>query len=163
MSLTIQDVFPAGRVDIRASTARGTGRQAVVAGSRSLAADPTVGVRPYLKPRDSTGQTRPDSHRTRLPAESKRGTRSDNPGPRSGEPRLITSQRVGNTRLVWVDATNPLNSQYRAILISTDGAPAVISQEFGSVRGIPYPYVYGSFAAKCLGGPGPAPDDMASS
>jgi hypothetical protein len=39
----------------------------------------------------------------------------------------------------------------------------VISQEFGSVRGIPYPYVYGAFAAKCLGGPGPAPDDMASS
>ncbi|MGP8064780.1 MAG: hypothetical protein ACLP81_00130 [Acidimicrobiales bacterium] len=36
----------------------------------------------------------------------------------------------------------------------------MISQEFGSVRGIRYPYVYGSFAAKYLGGPGPAPDDM---
>lgn len=105
------------------------------------------------------GQTRPDSHRTRLPAESKRGTRSDNPGPRFGEARLVTSQRVGNTRLDWADATNPLSSQYREIVISTDGAPAVISQEFGSVRGSRYPYVKGSFASRRLGEPGPAPDD----
>ncbi len=35
----------------------------------------------------------------------------------------------------------------------------MISQEFGSVRGIRYSHVYGSFVARCLGEPGPAPND----
>lgn len=74
--------------------------------------------------------------------------------------RLVTSRRLGNTRLVRADPANPLYSPLRAIILATYGPPAVIAEELAGVDGIEQLYLFGSWAARYAGQPGPAPNDI---
>ena len=74
--------------------------------------------------------------------------------------RIVTSRRIGNTRLVRADATNPLYRPYAEIVLATYGPPAVLRQELASVGGVEKLYVFGSWAARYEGEPGRAPNDI---
>jgi hypothetical protein len=74
--------------------------------------------------------------------------------------QLVSTRRLGNTRLVKANPANPLYEPYRQIILATYGPPAVILQELEAVSGINHVYLFGSWAARYCGEPGPAPNDI---
>jgi hypothetical protein len=73
---------------------------------------------------------------------------------------LVTSAKVGPTRLVRANVTHPLYSAVRQILLATYGPPAVVAEEFQNIAGVDAVVLFGSWAARYLGQPGPAPNDV---
>jgi predicted nucleotidyltransferase len=74
--------------------------------------------------------------------------------------QIVTSRRVGNTRLVKADTSNPLYSALRDIVMATYGPPAVVLGELGELPGIEHLYLFGSWAARYHGEAGRAPNDI---
>jgi predicted nucleotidyltransferase len=74
--------------------------------------------------------------------------------------RIVTSRRVGNTRLVRADPTNPLYPAFREIVLATYGPPAVVLDELGGLAGVDHLYLFGSWAARYHGEAGRAPNDI---
>ncbi len=74
--------------------------------------------------------------------------------------RLVSTRRLGNTRLVKANPANPLYEPYRQIILATYGPPAVIVQELATVKGVDQAYLFGSWAARYCGEAGPAPNDI---
>ena len=74
--------------------------------------------------------------------------------------KVVTSRRVGNVRLARADTDNPLYTPLKQLVMASYGAPAVIADEFGGVRGMERLYLFGSWAARYEGLPGPAPRDI---
>lgn len=74
--------------------------------------------------------------------------------------RLVTSRRLGNTRLVKADPASPLYQPLSHIVLATYGPPAIITRELAGVDGIERLYLFGSWAARYNGQPGPAPHDI---
>ena len=75
---------------------------------------------------------------------------------------LESSRRVGNVRLVRADTDNPLHLPLKQLVLASYGAPAVIADEFGAIKGIEHLYLFGSWAARYAGQPGSAPRDIGS-
>lgn len=73
---------------------------------------------------------------------------------------IVATRRVGNTRLVRADDTNPLFGPYRQILLTTYGPPAILRQEFAEIEGIESLFIFGSWAARYEGVPGLPPNDI---
>jgi predicted nucleotidyltransferase len=74
--------------------------------------------------------------------------------------RIVSTRRLGNTRLVRADTTNPLYRPLAKIVLATYGPPAVITTEFSPIAGIERVYLFGSWAARYRGEPGQAPNDI---
>lgn len=73
---------------------------------------------------------------------------------------IIQVRRVGNTRLVRANADHALYDSIRHLVLATYGPPAVLQEEFGDVQGIHALLIFGSWAARYSGVPGPAPNDI---
>jgi DNA-binding transcriptional ArsR family regulator len=67
---------------------------------------------------------------------------------------LVTSRKVGNTRLVRADTASPYYAGLAEVLTRAFGVPAVLAGEF---RGVSAAYVYGSWAARHAGERGERP------
>ena len=76
------------------------------------------------------------------------------------EAGLLRSVRRGRLRLVEADEQLPYHHELRALLLKTIGPAAVLMQELSGVPGIDEAFVYGSWAARYHGEPGPAPRDI---
>ena len=76
------------------------------------------------------------------------------------EAGLLRSVRRGRLRLVEADVQLPYHHELRALLLKTIGPAAVLTQELSGVPGIDEAFVYGSWAARYHGEPGPAPRDI---
>lgn len=74
--------------------------------------------------------------------------------------RVVRTRRVGNTRLVRADPDNPLYRAYSEIILSTYGPPAILREELAPLSGIEQAYLFGSWAARYVGEPGRAPNDL---
>jgi predicted nucleotidyltransferase len=74
--------------------------------------------------------------------------------------RIVTTRRLGNTRLVRADTANPLYRPYSEIVLATYGPPAIIRQEVAGIAGIEQLYLFGSWAARYSGEAGRAPNDL---
>lgn len=74
--------------------------------------------------------------------------------------RIVTTRRLGNTRLVHADTTNPLYRPYSEIVLATYGPPTILRQELAGVSSIEHLYLFGSWAARYSGEPGRAPNDI---
>jgi predicted nucleotidyltransferase len=74
--------------------------------------------------------------------------------------QIVTSRRVGNTRLVKANPSNPLYSALREIVLATYGPPAVVLEELGNFSGIEHLYLFGSWAARYQGEAGRTPNDI---
>ncbi len=70
---------------------------------------------------------------------------------------LVTSRKVGNTRLVRADTSSPYYAGLAEVLTRAFGVPAVLAGELRGVEGITAAYVYGSWAARHAGQPGGRP------
>ena len=73
---------------------------------------------------------------------------------------MVTSTRVGPTRVVRANPANPLYRPLREIVLATYGPPAIVAQEFADVTGADIILLFGSWAARYAGEPGLAPNDI---
>lgn len=70
---------------------------------------------------------------------------------------LVTSRKVGNTRLVRANPASPYFEGLAQVLTRAFGVPAVLAEALRSIEGITSAYVYGSWAARFLGSEGKRP------
>lgn len=73
---------------------------------------------------------------------------------------LVRSERVGRTRVVVADETSPFFSDLRALVLKAFGPAIVLKRVLAGIAGIEAAYVFGSWAARQLGAPGPPPRDI---
>jgi DNA-binding transcriptional ArsR family regulator len=76
---------------------------------------------------------------------------------RAEQAGLVTTRKVGNTRLVRADTSSPYYSGLSDVLTRAFGVPAVLAGLLQPVRGISEAYIYGSWAARHQGQPGQRP------
>lgn len=70
---------------------------------------------------------------------------------------LVTSRQVGRTRLIRANVGSPYFDGLSDVLMKAFGVPWVLAQAFADINGIDSALVYGSWAARSLGEPGPRP------
>jgi hypothetical protein len=73
---------------------------------------------------------------------------------------IVETERVGPTRLVRTNPDHPLFDALRQIVLATYGPPAVVAREFAHIDGTDAVLLFGSWAARYLGQPGRAPNDI---
>lgn len=73
---------------------------------------------------------------------------------------LIREERRGNLRLLHANLDGPLARPLTDLLTLTYGPAAVLGDLLATVRGIDEAYIYGSWAARYTGEPGPLPRDV---
>ena len=76
---------------------------------------------------------------------------------RAEQAGLVTSRKVGNTRLVRANTDSPYYGGLAEILTRAFGVPAVLAEALRDVTGITAAYIYGSWAARHEGQPGQRP------
>jgi DNA-binding transcriptional ArsR family regulator len=76
---------------------------------------------------------------------------------RAEQAGLVTSRKIGNTRLVRANTASPYYSGLAEVLTRAFGVPAVLAEALRDVGGITAAYIYGSWAARHAGQAGPRP------
>lgn len=76
---------------------------------------------------------------------------------RAEQAGLVTSRKVGNTRLVRANTASPYYAGLAEALTRAFGVPAVLASVLGTVDGIDAAYIYGSWAARHAGQAGQRP------
>jgi DNA-binding transcriptional ArsR family regulator len=76
---------------------------------------------------------------------------------RAEQAGLITTRKVGNTRLIRADTSSPYYAGLADVLTRAFGVPAVLAEALRPVSGIDEAYIYGSWAARHAGQPGRRP------
>lgn len=69
---------------------------------------------------------------------------------------LVTSRKVGNTRLVRANPSSPYFEGLADVLVKAFGPPGVFAEALADIEGIDEAYIYGSWAA-AIRGAGSAP------
>jgi predicted nucleotidyltransferase len=67
---------------------------------------------------------------------------------------------VGRTKLFSAKSTNPYVRPLTELVLMAFGPPLVITEEFSQVTGVEQVFIYGSWAARFQGEPGPTPNDI---
>jgi predicted nucleotidyltransferase len=78
---------------------------------------------------------------------------------RAEQAGVMTSRRVGNTRLVKA-TRSPLTAPLTELLLRSFGPRQVLAEEFSGVPGIESAYLFGSWAARYAGQKGRPPADL---
>lgn len=73
---------------------------------------------------------------------------------------IVTTRKVGPTRLVKANPDHPLHGALSQLVLATFGPPAVIAREFAELKGVDAVVLFGSWAARYLGVPGREPQDI---
>jgi DNA-binding transcriptional ArsR family regulator len=76
---------------------------------------------------------------------------------RAEQAGLVTTRKVGSTRLVRANTASPYYAGLAEVLTRAFGVPAVLAEALRSVAGIAAAYIYGSWAARHDGQPGQRP------
>lgn len=76
---------------------------------------------------------------------------------RAEQAGLVTTRKVGNTRLVRADTASPYYAGLAEVLTRAFGVPAVLAEVLRNVDGIAAVYIYGSWAARHAGQTGQRP------
>ena len=76
---------------------------------------------------------------------------------RAEQAGLVTSRKIGNTRLVRANRASPYYAGLAEALTRAFGVPAVLANALGLVEGIDAAYIYGSWAARHAGQAGQRP------
>lgn len=72
---------------------------------------------------------------------------------------LETDLRSGR-RSVWANTTSPIFDELHSILLKTIGPKAVLETQLRGLRGVDCALIYGSWARRYHGQPGPLPQDV---
>lgn len=70
---------------------------------------------------------------------------------------LVTSHKIGNTRLVRANTSSPYFDGLAQVLVRAFGVPAVLAQALADVDGTIEAYIFGSWAARFEGDDGQRP------
>lgn len=73
---------------------------------------------------------------------------------------VLRERQIGRSRLISVDPASPLAAPLRQILLVSAGPQVLLAEELRVVAGISAAFIYGSFAARSAGVPGPPPADI---
>ncbi len=73
---------------------------------------------------------------------------------------ILVEENVGRTRVVQANSDSPLVRPLTEILMGVAGPVVLLRQELSDVEGIVRAFIFGSFAARSTGVPGPAPHDI---
>lgn len=73
---------------------------------------------------------------------------------------IVTTRKVGPARVVRANVDHPLYNAVRQLILATFGPPAVVAREFADIEGAQAVVLFGSWAARYLGQPGRAPNDV---
>jgi DNA-binding transcriptional ArsR family regulator len=76
---------------------------------------------------------------------------------RAEQAGLVTTRKVGNTRLVRANTDSPYYAGLAEVLTRAFGVPTILAEVLSRIQGITEAYVYGSWAARHQGGDGPRP------
>ena len=76
---------------------------------------------------------------------------------RAEQAGLVTSRKIGNTRLVQANTASPYYGGLAEILTRAFGVPAVLAEALRDINGITAAHIYGSWAAQHQGQPGQRP------
>jgi len=76
------------------------------------------------------------------------------------EAEILRSRRVGRARLVSGNAESRLARPLTDLLAVTYGPLTVVGEEFGEIEEVDRVLIYGSWAARYQGTPGPPPQDL---
>lgn len=79
---------------------------------------------------------------------------------RAEQAGIVTTEKVGPSRLVRANTEHPLYAPLSQIVLATYGPPSVIAREFADIDGADAVLIFGSWAARYLGQPGRAPNDV---
>jgi hypothetical protein len=79
---------------------------------------------------------------------------------RAEDAGILSSEKTGPTRLVRVQPEHPLHDAVRRIVLAIYGPPAVVAHEFQDLDSVDAVLLFGSWAARYLGEPGRAPNDV---
>ncbi len=73
---------------------------------------------------------------------------------------LVREARRGQARLIRAETTGPVSRPLTDLLAVTYGPLPVLGDLLSGVAGVEQAYIYGSWAARYLGEPGPVPRDV---
>ncbi len=73
---------------------------------------------------------------------------------------LVSSASIGRTKLLAANEASPYLGPLSQLATMAFGPPQVIAEEFATVGAIETIYIYGSWAARYRGEPGPSPNDV---
>ena len=73
---------------------------------------------------------------------------------------LVISERVGNQRLIRPNARSPFYPELHSLLLKAFGPVRVLEPLLAQIDGIEDAFIYGSWARRYRGEPGPAPEDI---
>lgn len=73
---------------------------------------------------------------------------------------LVESELRNGRRAVWAATTSPIFEELKSLLTKTVGPKAVIEEQLSDAPGIECAFIYGSWAARFHGEPGPQPNDI---
>lgn len=73
---------------------------------------------------------------------------------------LLRERKIGRARLVRANTETAASQPLAQLLAVTFGPPTIISEEFATVPGIDRLVIFGSWAARHHGRPGPQPNDV---
>lgn len=76
---------------------------------------------------------------------------------RAEQAGLVTTRKIGNTRLVRANTDSPYYAGLADVLTRAFGVPAVLVDALEHIEGISAAYIYGSWAARHAGQPGKRP------
>lgn len=73
---------------------------------------------------------------------------------------LLSERRIGQARFVRPNPASPLTRPVRDLLLVSAGPVPLLAAELRDIQGVQAAFLYGSFAARMRGEPGPAPQDI---
>lgn len=76
------------------------------------------------------------------------------------EAELLETDLRSGRRSVWANTTSPIFDELHSLLLKTIGPKAVLEERLRGIRGISRALIYGSWARRYHGEPGPAPQDV---
>jgi DNA-binding transcriptional ArsR family regulator len=76
------------------------------------------------------------------------------------EAGIVSEERVGNTRLIRANEQSPYFDSLHDLVEIAFGPVPVLRELLGEVRGLRSAVIFGSYAARAKGIPGPAPEDI---
>jgi predicted nucleotidyltransferase len=74
--------------------------------------------------------------------------------------RVVRSRMVGRTKLVSADREAPFYRPLKDLVVITLGPAEVLGEELAEVSGVSNAAIFGSWAARAAGEPGPSPADI---
>lgn len=73
---------------------------------------------------------------------------------------LVTTRTIGRSKLVRADRDSPYFAPLAQLALMSFGPPLVVAEELAGLDGVQEAFIFGSWAARYDGQPGPAPNDV---